>query len=131
MLVVIDDYSRYPELELVQSTSAATFTLKMEKLIASQGLFGEVRTDNRPFNSREWADFLKSRNTKQHRIMPRRPQVNGEVECFVRTLTKVIRITTVESQNVESAIYTFLREYRVTPMPIPGPLQANFVLVGQ
>ncbi|KAJ1131446.1 hypothetical protein NDU88_009783 [Pleurodeles waltl] len=48
MLVVMVDYSRYPEVELVPSTAAHVGILKMENLMANYGLFGELRTDNRP-----------------------------------------------------------------------------------
>ncbi|KAJ1122821.1 hypothetical protein NDU88_001294 [Pleurodeles waltl] len=73
-----------------------------------------------PFSSREWAEFLKSRNTRHRRITTRWPQANDEVEQFVKTPTKVIRITIAEAQNVESSIYAFLREYRVTPHATTG-----------
>ncbi|KAJ1139236.1 hypothetical protein NDU88_005611 [Pleurodeles waltl] len=53
-------YSRYPEVELVLSTAAHVAILKMEKLMATHGLFGELRTDSGPpFNSHKWADFLE------------------------------------------------------------------------
>ncbi|KAJ1126037.1 hypothetical protein NDU88_004450 [Pleurodeles waltl] len=114
MLVVENDYSRYPEVEIVHSTSVGAVIPKMKKLMATHGLFGEVRTDNRPpFNSREWAEFLRSRNTRHRLLTPRWLQANGEVEHFVKTLTKVVRIAVAESENVESSIYTSLREYRV------------------
>ncbi|KAJ1082156.1 hypothetical protein NDU88_002326 [Pleurodeles waltl] len=52
MLIMMDDYSRYPEVEIVPTTSAAVVIPKVEKMMATHGLFSEVRTDNGPpFNS--------------------------------------------------------------------------------
>ena len=72
MLVVIDDYSKYPEVEIVQSTSAEETIPKIEKIIATHGLIKEIRTDNGPpFTSQEWATYLHSRNTAHRKITPR------------------------------------------------------------
>ena len=48
MLVVMDDYSRYPEVEIVSSTGAAESIARLEKIMATHGLIRELRTDNRP-----------------------------------------------------------------------------------
>ncbi|XP_069057674.1 C-type lectin domain family 2 member B-like [Pleurodeles waltl] len=41
MVIVMDDYLRYLEVEVVHSTSAHTVIPKFEKLMATHGLFGE------------------------------------------------------------------------------------------
>ena len=116
MLVVMDYFSRYPEVEIVSSTSATESITRWKKIMATHGLIRELRTDNGPpFNSQEWAEYLQSKNTKHRRITPRWPQANGEVERFMRTLLKVVRIPQAERQNIERALYSFLAEYRLTP----------------
>ena len=65
MLVVIDDFSKYPEVEFVASTSAEDTISKMKKVMATHSLSGELKTDNgRSFTSHEWATYLKSHGTK-------------------------------------------------------------------
>ncbi|KAJ1123128.1 hypothetical protein NDU88_001601 [Pleurodeles waltl] len=61
MMIIVDDYSRYPEVEFIRTTAAANVIPKVEKMMASHGLFGEIRMDNRPpFSSHEWAEFLQT-----------------------------------------------------------------------
>ncbi|KAJ1092640.1 hypothetical protein NDU88_005750 [Pleurodeles waltl] len=88
ILIVMDDYSRYPEVEIITKTEVIP---KTEKIMATHGLFGELLADNAPlFNSHEWAKFLQTQNVKHRRITPWWPQANGEVERFVRTLSKTV-----------------------------------------
>ncbi|KAJ1089347.1 hypothetical protein NDU88_002498 [Pleurodeles waltl] len=121
MLIVVNYYSQYPEVVLLPTMLTSVVIPEVEKMMATHGLFGEIRTDNRPpFNSCEWSNFLISRNSKHRRITPRWPQANGEAEGFVKTLSKTICIAIGELQNVESTLYTFLRKYRVTPHATTG-----------
>ena len=85
----MDDFSLYPEVEIVSSTNAVESITKMEKIMVTHGLIGEPRTDNGPpFISQEWADYMQSKNTKHRRITPRWPQANGEVERFMQTTSQ-------------------------------------------
>ena len=103
------------------STSAEDTIPKMEKIMATHGLIGELKTDNGPpFTSHEWANYFRSHSTKHRKITPRWPQANGEAERFMRTLTKVIRIAHAGGQNLESVIFSFLREYSLTPHSTTG-----------
>lgn len=54
LLVVIDDYSRYPEIETVYSTSARSTMTKLDKIFSTHGIQNIVKTDNGPpFRSHE------------------------------------------------------------------------------
>lgn len=58
LLVVIDEYSRYPEVEIMQSTSTRATIPKLDKIFSTLGIPLEVKTDNGPpFQSSEFADF--------------------------------------------------------------------------
>jgi hypothetical protein len=48
LLVVYDDYSRYPEVEIVTSTSARAVIPKLDKIFSAFGVSMVVRTDNGP-----------------------------------------------------------------------------------
>ena len=103
------------------STGAAESIAKMEMIMATHGLIRELRTDNGPpFTSREWEEYLRCKTTKRRRITPRWPQANGEVERFMRTLLKVVRIAQANNHSVERAIYSFLADYRLTPHSTTG-----------
>ena len=47
-LVVVDEYSRYPELEIVTSTSMSAIRPKTEKTFAIHGIPDLVKSDNGP-----------------------------------------------------------------------------------
>ena len=56
-LVVMDDYSRFPEVEIVTSTAAAEVIPKLDSILARQGIQELAKSDNGPpFNGREF-DF--------------------------------------------------------------------------
>jgi len=48
LLVVIDRYSRYPEVEIVRSTKASSVIPKLEKMFATHGIPDTITSDNGP-----------------------------------------------------------------------------------
>ena len=48
VLVVIDDYSRFPEVDIVHSTSAKTVIPKLDRIFAAYGVPQVVKSDNGP-----------------------------------------------------------------------------------
>ena len=46
LLVVIDRYSRFPEVEIVRSTKASTVIQKLDKIFATHGLPTVIKSDN-------------------------------------------------------------------------------------
>ena len=67
----MDDYSKYPEVEIVTSTNASETTAKMEKIMATHGLIKELRINNGPpFQGQEWVEYRQAKNTKHRKITP-------------------------------------------------------------
>lgn len=111
-----DDYSRYPIIETVKSTSGNTVLPVVDKVFSKFGIPNVVKTDNGPFfNSREFQSLAQTFGSKHRKITPRWPRANGEVERFVRTVKKVIKTATVERKNWKQEMCRFLRNYRATP----------------
>ena len=53
LLVVIDRYSRFQEMEIARSTKAASVIPNLDKIFATHGVPSEVKSDNGPpFNRR-------------------------------------------------------------------------------
>ena len=91
LLIITDDYSRYPVVETVKSTSANTVIPRVDKVFSEFGIPDVGKTDNGPpFNSREFQSFAQTLVFKHRKITPRWPRAKGEVERFVRTIKKVI-----------------------------------------
>lgn len=115
-LVVIDEYSRYPEVEIISSTSSTVTTQRLKTIFARQGLPHIIKTDNGPpFNGNEFAQFTKEHGIQHRKITPLWPEANGEAERFMRTLNKNIRALAAENKNLKNELSTFLLQYRATP----------------
>ncbi|MGW1138573.1 IS481 family transposase, partial [Streptomyces zhihengii] len=87
----VDDHSRlaYSEIHPDERKETATaFWTRAEKFFAGAGITVErVLTDNGScYRSRDWRDALAAAGITHKRTRPYRPQTNGKVERFNRTL---------------------------------------------
>ena len=116
LLVMIDEYSRYPEVEILTTTSAKATISKLDAIFSRQDIPETLKSDNGPpFNGDEFANFANHLGFKHRKITPYWPRANDKAERFMKTFGKAIRAATVEGQNWKQAMYTFLRQYRATP----------------
>ncbi|CAB3983491.1 PREDICTED: uncharacterized protein K02A2.6-like [Paramuricea clavata] len=116
LLVVIDAYSRYPEVEVMQSTTTTVVISKLQRIFARHGYPEELITDNGPpFNAVEFTEYLAAHGVHHRRITPYWPQANGEAERFMKTVTKAIRTAHSEGKRWQSELDLFLLNYRSTP----------------
>lgn len=88
----IDDHSRLAYTEILpdeRKTTAAAFWARATAWFRAQGIdtIARVLTDNGScYRSREFADAVTTTGTVHKRTRPYRPQTNGKVERFNRTL---------------------------------------------
>ena len=83
LLVVIDAYSRFPELEIVSSTSAQSTILKLKSIVATHGRPEVLKSDDGPpFQSHAFHQFLKDHGIKHKPSTPLSPQGNGEAKTL-------------------------------------------------
>lgn len=94
MMVVIDDYSRYPVIEILSKISAKAVLPKLDSVFA---LFGIP------------ANYL---GFKHRKITQLWPQANGEAERFMKTIGKAKRAAHSEHQNWKQELYNFLRNFK-------------------
>ncbi len=100
LLVVIDGYSRFPEVEIVTSTSARSVIPRLDSIFVRQGIPEILKTDNGPpFNGSDFASWAHMVGFKHKKITPLWPQANGEAERFMRTLGKVVKTAMTETGN--------------------------------
>ena len=115
LVVVVDDFTGYPDVEIIISLSAKVVIQKLEGLFARRGTPTIVKVDNgAPFQSSEFANYALLSGFKHRRVTPLWPEVNGEAERFVKTIKKAIREAKVERKEWHLEMYTFLRNYRAT-----------------
>ena len=116
ILVVVDEHSRFPEVEIVHSTSARAAIPKLDKIFATHGIPKVVKTDNGPpFNSEDFSMFAKYLGFTHRKITPYWPEANGEAERFMKTLKKALRTSTAEGKPWRQELWRFMRQYRATP----------------
>eukprot|EP00795_Rhopilema_esculentum_P003255 gene3255-biopygen1481 len=116
LVVIIDRYSRFPEVEVVSSTKASTLIPKLDRIFAVHGIPDKIQTDNGPpFNGDEFKRYLHILGIKHDRSTPKWPQANGEVERFNQPLGKVIQAAIVEGKPWKQELQRFLLQYRTTP----------------
>jgi transposase InsO family protein len=87
----VDDYSRLAYVEILpdeKDVTAAGFWHRAVVWFATQGIFiDRVLTDNGGcYRSKKWAEAMKNTDCKHKRTRPYRPQTNGKVERFNRTM---------------------------------------------
>ena len=121
LMVVIDEYSRFPEVEIVTSTSARSTIPKLDAIFARQGIPEVLKSDNGPpFNGVEVKNVAEHLGFQHRKITPLWPRANGEAERFMMTLEKCVRTATIEHNNWKQELNKFLRQYRATPHSTTG-----------
>ena len=122
-LLVVDYFSRYPEVVKLTSTTASSVIAILKSCFARHGIPEMVRSDNGPqFASREFAGFASSYGFEHRTSSPRYPQSNGMVERAVKTLKKLLK----QSPDPHLAVLRF----RATPLPWCG-LSPSELLMGR
>ena len=120
-LVVIDDFSRFPIVETISSTSARTLVPMLDKIFSTHGVPEIFRSDNGPpFQSFEIKKFCEQNGIRHRKITPLWPRANALAENFMKPLSKAIKTATLEGRNWKTEMYKFLRNYRATPHVTTG-----------
>ena len=116
LLIVVDEYSRFPIVEVIRSTSANTVIPAFDRIFAMFGNIEQLKTDNGPpWSSSKWKEYAAYRGFKHRRITPSWPRADAIAEREVRTIMKAIPAATVEGKNWKTELNTFLELYRNTP----------------
>ena len=131
LLVVVDYYSRYMEVEVLRSTTADKVIASLRKIFLTHGLPVSITTDNGPqFISEEFCKCVEEERIEHRRVTPLCPQANkanGEVERQNRSLLKRIKIAQIEKRNWKEELGSFLIMYRTTPHSTTGVSPAELL----
>ena len=121
ILVVIDEYSRYPFVEIIDSVTTRSIIPRLDAIFAMCGIPGLLKTDNgAPFFSHDFDTFAKHTGFIHRKITPRWPRANAEVERFMRTVKKTLKYAHAQNMNIKQELYKFLMDYRTTPHSSTG-----------
>ena len=112
-LLVVDYYSRYPEVVKLKTTTSSAIIGALKAVFSRHGLPEVLRSDNGPqYSSREFEEFAKSYSFHHVTSSPRYPQSNGQAERTVQTVKHLLKQSTDQ--------YMALLNYRTTPLPWCG-----------
>ena len=110
LLVVIDEYSCFPEVEIIKSTSTKSVIPSLNAIFSRQGIPNKLKTHNGlSFNGVEFSNFAKHLGFHYRKVQPLWLRANGEAEHFIPNLGKCVRTAVVEGKNWKQELYKFLR----------------------
>ena len=122
-LLVVDYYSRYPEVAELSSTTSRSVITALKSMFSRHGIPDLLHSDNGPqFSSEELDQFAKSYDFLLSTSSPYYPQGNGLVERMVKTIKNLFK----KSDDR----YLSLLIYRSTPLPWCG-LSPTSLLMGR
>ena len=86
LFVIVDEYSRFPVVEIVNNLSAEKIIPVVDKVFSTFSYQVQVKTDNgTPFQSQQWSDFCEFNNIHHRSITPLWPKGNAHF-CTGREL---------------------------------------------
>ena len=101
LLVVIDEYSRFVEIEITKSTSMKSSIPKLDEVFFSFDIPLKVKSDNGSlFDCGDFDKYAKYLGFIHHHITPAYPQANGLVENLNRTTSNLL--CTYRKQKLEA-----------------------------
>ena len=78
-MVLVDEYSRYPIVEIIRSVSANTVIIMLDNILAMFGVPEVIKSDNgAPFNSDVFASFAKHSGFRHRRVTECWPRGNAQ-----------------------------------------------------
>ena len=121
IIVVMDLFSRWPEVKITQKIESGNIIAFLKQLFASEGLPSSMLSDNgTQFTSHETKTFLKSLGVKQKFTFLYHPESNGVVERFNRLLKETIKLAKDNDLNWKDRISRRVELYRFTPHSTTG-----------
>ena len=106
-LLVVDYFSKYPEVIPVSSKSADTTITEMKAIFARHGIPNTVIADNMPFGSKQFQEFSKEWNFNLVTSSPRFPQSNGMAERNVQTIKNLSKKAKEAGNDEQLALLEF------------------------
>ena len=120
-LLVVDYFSRYPEIYKLRTTNSSEVIKLMKTTFSRFGIPEVVFSDNGPqYVSQEFKDFGRSYGFQHVTSSPHYPQSNGQAERTVKTIKQLL--SSAEDQDLALLIY------RSTPFPWCGLSPAELLM---
>ena len=122
-LLLVANYSRFPVLCKLDSTTSRVLVQEMKAVFVELGVPNVIVSDGGPqYTSAEFKDFIKQWQIEHTVSSPRNPKSNGMAERCVLTMKASLIKTMEEEGDMDLALLT----YKTTPLshglPLPTEL---------
>ena len=112
-LVAVDDYSKFPELALLENKTSECVIAHVKSISARYGIPEEIVADNQPFGSYAFRQFAKSWSINLTTSSPTYAQSHGQAErAAVETIKSLLKKADAEGRDP----YIAMLEYRNIPI---------------
>lgn len=111
-LLVVDYFSKYPEIALLEDKTSVSVILQLKAIFARHGIPEEIMADNMPFSSRQLQLFAQDWDFKITTSSPRYPKSNGQAERMIQTVKQLLR----KAHDSNTDPYIALLQYRNAPL---------------
>ena len=119
LLVIVDAYSKWIDVHITNSTSAAVTIDRLRQTFSTHGLPAVIVSDNATSFTGEEFETFAARNGIKHMLSPpRHPASNGQAEAAV----KVVKAALMKDGegSLSTRLARFLLAYRVRPHSTTG-----------
>lgn len=128
LLVIVDYYSRFYEIEVMQSTTTEKVIDRLADTFCRHGLPVTIKSDNGPqFKSIEFKEYCEQHGIMHHKVTAKWAQANGEVERQNRSLLKRLQIAQAEKKPWQAELRKYLTAYRSIPHSTTGRSPAELL----
>ena len=128
LLVIFDYYSRFYEVEVMQSTTTEKVIDRLADTFSRHGLPATIKSDNGPqFKSNEFREYCEQQGIIHHKVTAKWAQANGEVERQNRSLLKRLQIAVAENKPWRAELRKYLTAYRSIPHGTTGRSPAELL----
>ena len=111
-LLIVDAYSGFFEVEMLEDTTSSTVIAHLKKIFARHGIPENLLSDNGPqYSSRKFKDFADGWGFNHKTSSPRYPRSNGLAERTVQTVKNLLK----KAKDNGKDPYLVLLAYRDTP----------------
>ena len=130
-LVVVDAYSKFPEVVKMNSTTVRTTITALRDIFSRHGLPEIIVSDNGPqFTAKEFQQFCSNNGILHRTSAAYKPSTNGQAERVVQILKSAIRQAQLTNTDVATVLAKYLLVYRNTPHSTTGE-SPSMLLMGR
>jgi len=107
--IIIDQFSKYPEVDIVTSTSFNKLKTVLDRVFATHGIPETVTSDNGPpYPSEEMQKYATQKGFDLTPVSPEDPNCNGFAENFVKQMCKLVHTAVIEKKDPKAELYSYL-----------------------